>query len=139
MNTPITFPKYDLKNVQATNRLTGLWRLMNGFRLAYVSANLSLAFSAIFKTSTFLLLRNFADKILGQPGKDGLLPLIGLGFICLAALEGSFTFISGRLAAYTAEGVTLRLRNYLFDHIQRLSFAYHSKAKTGELIQTCDI
>ena len=33
------------------------------------------------------------------------------------------------------KGVTQRLRNYLFDHIQRLSFAYHSKARTGELIE----
>jgi ATP-binding cassette subfamily B protein len=50
-------------------------------------------------------------------------------------LEGSFTYISGRLAAYTAEGVVVRLRNYLFDHIQRLSFAYHAQTQTGELIQ----
>jgi ATP-binding cassette subfamily B protein len=135
MNTPITIPQYDLKNVLAKNRLRGMWRLLHGFRLAYVTANLSLAFSATFKTCTFLLLRYFADHILGQPGKDGLLPLIGLGFIFLAALEGLFSYFSGRLAAFTAEGVTLRLRDYLFDHIQRLSFAYHSKAKTGELIE----
>jgi ATP-binding cassette subfamily B protein len=135
MNTPITIPQYDLKNVLSKNRLRGMWRLLHGFRLAYVTANLSLAFSATFKTCTFLLLRYFADHILGQPGKDGLLPLIGLGFIFLAALEGLFSYFSGRLAAFTAEGVTLRLRDYLFDHIQRLSFAYHSKAKTGELIE----
>ena len=135
MNTPVTIPQYDLKNVQAKNRLYGMWRLMNGFRLPYITANLSMAFSAFFKTCTFLLLRNFADHILGQPGKDGLLPLVGLGFILLAILEGVFTYFSGRLAAFTAEGITLRLRNFLFDHIQRLSFAYHSKAKTGELIE----
>jgi ATP-binding cassette subfamily B protein len=29
----------------------------------------------------------------------------------------------------------MRLRNYLFDHIQRLPFKYHDHAKTGELIQ----
>jgi ATP-binding cassette subfamily B protein len=135
MNTTINIPQYDLKNVQSKNRLRGMWRLMHGFRLAYVAANLSLALSAIFKTSTFLLLRYFADQILGQPEKNALLPFIGLGFIGLAALEGLFTFFSGRLAAFTAEGMTFRLRNYLFDHIQRLSFAYHSKAKTGELIE----
>jgi ATP-binding cassette, subfamily B, bacterial len=135
MNTIISIPQYDLKNVQSKNRFRGMWRLMHGFRLAYVAANLSLALSAIFKTSTFLLLRYFADHVLGQPEKNGSLPFIGLGFICLAALEGSFTFFSGRLAAFTAEGMTFRLRNYLFDHIQRLSFAYHSKAKTGELIE----
>jgi len=135
MKTTINIPQYDLKNVQSKNRLRGMWRLMHGFRLAYVAANLSLALSAIFKTSTFLLLRYFADQILGQPEKNALLPIIGLGFIGLAALEGLFTFFSGRLAAFTAEGMTFRLRNYLFDHIQRLSFAYHSKAKTGELIE----
>jgi ATP-binding cassette subfamily B protein len=31
--------------------------------------------------------------------------------------------------------MALRLRNYLFDHIQRLTFTYHSKTPTGELIQ----
>jgi len=135
MNTSVTIPPYDLKNVQVKNRLHGIWRLMHGFRLAYITANLSLGLSAIFKTCTFLLLRYFADHVLGKPGTNGILPLIGLGFITLAAMEGSFTYFSGRLAAYTAEGITLRLRNYLFDHIQRLSFSYHSKAKTGELIE----
>lgn len=53
----------------------------------------------------------------------------------MAALGGLFTYLSGRLAAKTSEGITRRLRNFLFDHIQRLSFSYHDKAKTGELIQ----
>ena len=44
-------------------------------------------------------------------------------------------FASGRLAAQTAEGVTLRLRDYLYDHIQRLTFTYHDHTSTGELIQ----
>jgi ATP-binding cassette subfamily B protein len=75
------------------------------------------------------------DNIIGQANANHLLPWIALGFIGFASLEGTFTYISGRLAAFTAEGVALRLRNYLFDHIQRLSFAYHSKTQTGELIQ----
>ncbi len=60
---------------------------------------------------------------------------IALGFVGLAVLQGGFTFLSGRLAARTAEGIVLRLRNYLFDHIQRLSFTYHDQTPTGELIQ----
>jgi ATP-binding cassette subfamily B protein len=55
--------------------------------------------------------------------------------VLLAMLEGTFAFFSGRLAAYTAENVTRRLRNYMFDHMQRLSFAYHAKTPTGDLIQ----
>ena len=60
---------------------------------------------------------------------------MALGFVGLALLEGSSTYISGRLAAKAAESVARRLRNYLFDHMQRLSFAYHAKTPTGELIQ----
>ncbi|MCC7449338.1 MAG: ABC transporter ATP-binding protein, partial [Anaerolineae bacterium] len=64
-----------------------------------------------------------------------ILPLIALGFLVLAGLEGGFTFLSGLLAARTAEGTARRLRNFLFDHVQRLSFTYHDRNKTGELIQ----
>ena len=63
------------------------------------------------------------------------LPLIALGFIGLALCEGSFTFMSGRLAALTSEGTTRRLRNYLFDPIQNLSFTYHAKTETGNLVE----
>ena len=135
MQTRNTEQAYDLKNVVTSNKLQGLVRMMTGYRWYYLGANGSLALAALFKTSTFLLLRYFADDVLGKPQKYNILPWVALGFIVIAALEGTFTYVSGRLAAYTAEGVTQRLRNYLFDHIQRLSFTYHSKARTGELIE----
>lgn len=116
-------------------RLKGIWQLMSGFHFHYFGANVSLGMAAVFKTSTFLLLRFFTDQVLEQPDPARIIPWIGLGFIAFAALEGTFTFISGRLAAFTAEGITQQLRDFLFDHIQRLSFAYHSKTKTGELIE----
>jgi ATP-binding cassette subfamily B protein len=126
---------YDLKNVITPNKLKGMVRMMTGYGWIYLGANASLALAALFKTSTFLLLRFFADSVLGKPEAKALLPWVAVGFIAFAALEGTFTYLSGRMAAFTAEGVTQRLRNYLFDHIQRLSFAYHSKARTGELIE----
>lgn len=130
----ISMPELDFRSLLTPNRVVGLWHLMRGFRLKYLGANLSLGLSAIFRTSTFLLIRYFTDNILGKPEMNRTLPLFGLGFVLLAALEGSCSFTGGRLAAYSAEGITYRLRNYLFDHIQRLSFSYHSRAKTGELI-----
>jgi ATP-binding cassette subfamily B protein len=126
---------YDLKNAVSSNRLRGLWRMMTGFRLKYLGATLSLALAATSKTFTYLLLRHFVDDVLGQGETAGALLLIALGFVGLALFEGTFTFLSGRLAAQTAEGVVLRLRNYLFDHIQRLSFTYHDQTQTGELVQ----
>ena len=127
--------QYDLKNIAVGNRLLGLWRLLTGFRLAYLGATASQAVAAVAKTGTFLLLRFFVDDVLGAGDSSELVPYIAVGFVALAVFEGAFTFTSGRLAAYTSEGVAQRLRDYLFDHIQRLSFTYHDRAKTGDLIQ----
>jgi ATP-binding cassette subfamily B protein len=124
----------DLSQATARYRLVGLWRLMTGYHAAYLGATLSLALAATAKTATYLLLRYFVDNVLGQ-GRFAVLPWIAAGFVGLAVLEGTFTFLSGRQAAFTAEGVARRLRNYLFDHMQRLSFAYHAKTPTGDLIQ----
>jgi ATP-binding cassette subfamily B protein len=131
----VTTDTFDLKRIVSDNRLVGLWRIMTGFRLLYLGATLSLGISAIARTATYLLLGQFVDNVLGRQEQTGLLPLLALGFVGLAALGGLFTFLSGRLAARTAEGIVLRLRNYLFDHIQRLSFTYHDHTPTGELIQ----
>jgi ATP-binding cassette subfamily B protein len=128
-------PNYDLKEAISDNRLIGIWRLMHGFHLPYLGANTSLAIAALFKTSTYMLLRYLIDDVLNSPGWARMLPMIAFGFIIIAAIEGTFTYFAGRLAAYTAEGVVKRLREFLFDHIQRLSFAYHSRTQTGELIQ----
>ena len=127
--------EFDLKSVVTDKRLAGLWRMTAGFRPAYLGAIIGVGVAAALRTVTLLLLRYFVDDVLGQPEFDHTLPLIGLGFVGLALFQGAFTFLSGRWAARTAEGITLRLRNYLFDHIQRLSFTYHDRAKTGELIQ----
>ncbi|MCO6449687.1 MAG: ABC transporter ATP-binding protein [Caldilineales bacterium] len=128
---------YDLRNAVSNNRLSGLWRMMTGYQGIYLAATISLGVAAIAKTGTYFLLRYFVDDVLGQGFGWQYLVLIALGFIALALLEGLFTFLSGRWAAATAEGTALRLRNYLYDHIQRLNFTYHDKMQTGELIQRC--
>ena len=134
MSTNVNSKPYDLKNAVSKNRLTGMWKLIYGYRLPFFAANGSLAISAMLKTTTFFLLRYYTDELVGDPKSLQILPQIAGAFVIVATLEGTFTYFSGRLAAYTAEGSVLRLRNYLYDHIQRMTFAYHSKMQTGELI-----
>jgi ATP-binding cassette subfamily B protein len=126
---------FDFKTTISQNRLLGLWRMLAGFRLTYAGAILSLGLSTGAKTGAFFLIRYLVDDVLQRPDLTASLPWVALGFIGLALLEGGCTFMSGRLASWTAEGIARRLRNYLFDHIQRLSFAYHDKTPTGDLIQ----
>jgi ATP-binding cassette subfamily B protein len=125
----------DIQKTVSANRLKGLWRLMVGYRLPYVGAALSLGIASAARTGTSLLLGYFVDNVLTQENFASSLPLVALGFLGLAAVTGTFTFLSGTLAARTSEGITKRIRDYLFDHIQRLTFSYHNQTKTGELIQ----
>ncbi len=125
----------DLQKTISSNRIQGLWRLMAGYRLIYIGAVVTLGLAALMKTVANYLLRFLVDDVLGEGRFDQILLAVALGFVLLALIEGTFTFLSGRLAAQTSEGITRRTRNYLFDHIQRLSFAYHDKTQTGELIQ----
>jgi len=126
---------YDFKGTVVERRLLGLWRMMTGFRLSYLGAVIGVGLAAVLRTGNYLLLRYFVDDVLPREKFGHALPLIAVGFVGLALAQGVFSFLSGKLAARTAEGITRRLRDYLFDHIQRLSFAYHDKARTGELIQ----
>ncbi len=132
-----TILSYDLKRTVSSNRLVGMWRLLKGYHFEYISAIVLQGFSALSRTLTYLLLSLFIDNyIIKQTGN---LPiwLIASVFLVFTALQGVFTYLSGRLAAKSAEGTVERLRNYLFDQIQHLPFAYHSGSDTGELIQRC--
>ncbi len=131
---------FDFRPTLQENRLKGLWQMMSDYRMSYIAATIALAISALSKTFTYLLLQFFADDVLAKGTYIGgtlttSLIWIAAGFVGLAALEGSFAFLSGRLAAYTAEGITRRLRDFLFDHIQRLNFSYHATTPTGDLIE----
>ena len=131
---------FDFRKAIDKNHLRGIWKMMVDYRLPYLGATAALAVSALAKTFTYLLLRYFADDVLTQGDYIGdsltqTFLWIALGFVGLATFEGAFSFLSGRLAAYTAEGITRRLRDFLFDHIQRLSFSYHATTPTGDLIE----
>ena len=108
---------------------------MRGYKTIYLLAALSLGLAAAFRSGTYLILGRFIDTLVAEELTKNYIPLIAISFFGLASLQGVFIYFSGRLAAKTSEGITRRLRNFLFDHIQHLSFSYHDKAKTGELIQ----
>jgi len=127
----------DLREAISSNRWVGLWRLMRGYQLDYAFATLMQGISAYAKTVTYLLLSYFVDHyILASTGKYPLW-VIAVAFVAFAGFQGFFTYLSGRSAAKTAEGTIERLRNYLYDHLQHLPFAYHAESDTGELIQRC--
>ena len=126
---------YDLKDTLTANPFVSLWRMTTGFRAIYLVAIVAAGLAALSSSAVFYLLRYFVDDVLPGSDRRGDLPWVAAGIIGLALLQGLFTFGMGRSAAQTAEGVARRLRNYLYDQIQRLTFTYHDNMQTGELIQ----
>ena len=63
--------------------------------------------------------------------------IVGLTLVGLNLISGAFSFMKGRAQSVAGENVSLTLRERLYGHIQRLPFAYHVKAETGDLVQRC--
>jgi ATP-binding cassette subfamily B protein len=57
-----------------------------------------------------------------------------LGLLAVAVVRGVFTFLQGFLAERASQGVAYDLRDALFARIQRLSFSYHDRVETGQLL-----
>ncbi|HRQ33392.1 MAG TPA: hypothetical protein PLM89_09860, partial [Anaerolineales bacterium] len=55
---------FDFRKTARTNRLKGLWRMLAGYRPAYLGAAVALAISALSKTAAYLLLEYFVDDTL---------------------------------------------------------------------------
>ena len=69
-------------------------------------------------------------------GAAGLLSMAGFVFV-FALLRGLCSFLRINLASAATERSVKNLRNRLYNHIQLLPYAYHTQAKTGNLIQRC--
>ena len=128
------YREFDLKKTTGGTRWQGLLRLGTGYGWLYAAAIVGVGFSALASTGIFILLGNFVDKVLPLENMGSLLPLYAAGVLVLALLQGIFSAISGRWAALVSEKVVQRLRDFLYDHMQRLSFSYHDRMQTGEML-----
>ncbi|MBM4424457.1 MAG: ABC transporter ATP-binding protein [Chloroflexi bacterium] len=58
----------------------------------------------------------------------------GIAIVAFAALRGVFAFLQAYWAERNSQSVAYDLRNDLFAKIQRLSFSYHDRNQTGQLM-----
>ena len=127
-----------------------LWNFMEGNRLLYLGAILSVACAALATVSGPLVIRITIDSVIGNEPVAA--PLLirsfvesigqrfwvpGVVLVAITAFRGLFMFLRGRLSAQAAEGIATRVRDRMYDHIQRLPYKYHKEANTGDLMQRC--
>ena len=110
--------------------------------LVYVSVAGVTAFALVIPS----LLGNAIDAVLPQdgvvsPDASGELLIIALAILAVSVLRGIFAFGQQYLGEAIGQRVAYDLRNDFYDHLQRLSFAFHDKEQTGNLMSkaTADV
>src|SRR5690349_6875593 len=76
-----------------------------------------------------------ARIILVSHSTVGVIVFSVLMLITFGLLSAALAFLDLYLAAYIGQQLTARLRNQLFDHLQRLSLDWHGRQKKGDLVQ----
>jgi len=106
---------------------------------------LLLAFICLLVTTAFSLavpwiLREAIDNVLSQ-GERSFLILAAVAVIGVSALRGISAYGNNYLSEVTAQKTAYDIRNTLYDRLQRLSFAYHDRTQTGQLMSraTADV
>ena len=71
---------------------------------------------------------------LDASGAEHAIIAAGLAVIAFAVARGIFAFVQGFMAEKLSQNVAFDFRNDLFAKIQRLSFSYHDRNQTGQLM-----
>ena len=80
-----------------------------------------------------LILKSVLDDGL-DPDNPGFVYVAGALLVGATALRSAAVYGQNYLVALLAQRLAYRLRNLLYDKLQRLSFAYHDRAQTGDLM-----
>ena len=133
-----------------------LLKFMEGNRMIYLGATLSMILATLFTTALPIVMRGIIDSVIGNepmslPGwiteriqlaggrtmlVENLLAVCGV-LVILTILQGIFQFFKGKLVAVAAENSGKNIRDRLYNHLQHLPYDYHVKSQAGDLIQRC--
>ncbi len=137
-------------------KIRHLVQFMEGQRHTFILALVSVMMNVLVAALVPLIIRTSLDSVLGGkpidlPGR--IITLIGgdiaIGWVrsnlwfllillvSLTGIQGLFLFGRGKWSAMTSEGSAKRMRDRVYNHLNRLPFDYHVKAQTGDIIQRC--
>ncbi|MEU0672282.1 ABC transporter ATP-binding protein [Streptomyces sp. NPDC006172] len=119
----------DAQQPRQVRRILRLFRPYRG-RLAVVG--LLVAASSLVSVATPFLLKEILDVAIPQ-GRTGLLSLLALGMILSAVLSGVFGVLQTLISTTVGQRVMHDLRTAVFGRLQRMSLAFFTRTRTGEV------
>jgi len=108
-------------------------RFMREYRLAVIGSVMAVLAASAAELAAPQLLRQLIDE--GVVAGDVTYIWYGsAALIILALISGAAIFLQGHLSAKVSHNAAFNMRNEVFSKVQRLSFSYHDRAETGQLI-----
>lgn len=108
-------------------------RFVRAYRWYAVLGVFSVLASAAADLASPQILRRIIDD--GITKANNRVIFVGAAMLVgVAVLGGIASFLQGYFSAAASHGSAFQMRNTIFDKLQRLSFAYHDRAQTGQLI-----
>jgi ATP-binding cassette subfamily B protein len=93
------------------------------------------AFRGVAETRASEMLNISVDQLrLAATNAESWLVSAALLIVAFAVLRGLFSFVQSYMAERTSQGIAFDFRNEIFAKIQRLSFSYHDRNQTGQLM-----
>lgn len=137
-------------------KLKLLLSFMKGTLASYAAAILLIFASTAVALMNPLVIKFALDSVLSDapPGLPGFLQgwleniggkefflqnlwMAGLILVVLSIVNGFMSYFYRKNVATSSEIMAKNVRTIMYDHIQHLSYSYHVKAETGDLIQRC--
>lgn len=118
-----------------------LWRgigYLNERRGLAIAAYTSLLLSSIGTLAVPLITRYIIDEGLNPANpadsRESLVINLAVLMVVITIVASVFMFLQGYLGERVSQGIAYDLRNSLYEKIQRLSFSYHDRSQTGQLM-----
>ena len=143
-------------NALTRQKLTLLWRFLNGSKKFFLASVLAAAVTALADMINPQIIRAAVDCAIG--GEEGNFPafvmelvnriggfsylgrhlwIMALAIIIVATFQVLSQYAFRVFNTKASETLVKSMRDQLFCHIERLPFAWHMKNRTGDIIQRC--
>jgi len=120
----------DTKNPRVSMRR--IVRLFKPYRWSLGFVLLLVAASSLVSLVNPFLIRAVIDVALPQ-GRTGLLAILAIGMIVVAIANSSFSVSQTYVSTKVGQRVMHDLRTAVYSHLQRMSLAFFTKTRTGEV------
>jgi len=107
-------------------------KLFRPYRKSLLSVAFLVAASSLVSLINPFLIREIVDVALPQ-GRMGLLSVLALGMVAVAVANSSFNVWQTYLSARVGQLVMHDLRTAVYSHLQRMSLAFFTRTRTGEV------